>query len=106
MPSLGEYDGMGEEGSLVTPIIQPQACRERSRLLAAFLTAVFPSAGWERKGEAAVIATNSHGESRRLFVVSSNDEATEKATRVAQEWAELGPAAWCERYNVPLDWLQ
>jgi hypothetical protein len=92
-------------GELIAPTITWVPREERSWGLAFILTALFNSAGQERKSESAVVAINLRGEDRRLFVTATDDEAAEKAERVRREYDQLGPEAWCERHRVPLDWI-
>ncbi len=48
-----------------------------------------------------VVAENAAGETRVVAVAQKQQEAEEQARLIEREFGTLGPAAWCERYEVP-----
>jgi len=52
-----------------------------------------------------IVARNRAGRQRRLFWVPPM-ELAEKRERVEQELRQLPLDQWCERYNVPLDFVR
>jgi len=101
----GDYAQTGA-GNVVAPTIHPQFHQNRPWLLSMLVTLVLRAGRWgESERPAAVVAMNAVGETRRLFTCASDAEASQKSIRVQHEYDELGPAAWCERYKVPIHWL-
>jgi hypothetical protein len=54
----------------------------------------------------AIFAVNPAGYGKLLFTTATVAEANEKGERVARELDELGLQAWCERYRVPLSFVE
>jgi hypothetical protein len=52
-----------------------------------------------------VVAENSKGETRVLAVCTKPKEAEATAATMEGDFRTLGPAAWCERYGVPPDFV-
>jgi hypothetical protein len=48
-----------------------------------------------------VVVENYAGEKRVIAVTKRRHEAEEKAVVIEEDFKALGPAAWCERYEVP-----
>ncbi len=55
--------------------------------------------------EPSVVAQNALGEKRVIAVFKNLQEAEEGVTVIESDFKALGPAAWCERYDVPLDFI-
>jgi CRISPR/Cas system CMR-associated protein Cmr5 small subunit len=55
--------------------------------------------------EPSVVAQNASGENRVIAVFRSLQEAVEAATVIENDFKTLGVAAWCERYDVPLNFV-
>jgi hypothetical protein len=53
-----------------------------------------------------ILAVNPAGYARALFMTETVAEANEKLERVGNELEELGVQAWCERYRVPLTFVE
>jgi hypothetical protein len=51
-------------------------------------------------------AVNPAGWGKRLFVASTCDEAYAKRDRLERELGILGMKEWCERYSVPLSFVE
>jgi hypothetical protein len=45
------------------------------------------------------------GEKRVVAVTKKPQEAKDKAVVIENDFKTLGPAAWCERYDVPLSFV-
>ena len=52
-----------------------------------------------------VLAQNSNGEKRVIAVFKDFHEAKDKALVIENDFKTLGAAAWCERYDVPPDFV-
>ena len=52
-----------------------------------------------------VVATNSRGETRVIAVFKKPHEAKEQAAAIERDFNSLAWDAWCERYDVPLDFI-
>ena len=52
-----------------------------------------------------VVAENAEGEKRVVAVTKKLQEAKDKAVVMENDFKTLGPAAWCERYDVPPSFL-
>jgi hypothetical protein len=52
-----------------------------------------------------VALINAAGKQRILMVVSTREEAQASAQRLEKELAELGPAEWCARHEVPMSFF-
>jgi hypothetical protein len=52
-----------------------------------------------------VVAKNSRGETRVIAVFKKTQEAKEKAAAIEQDFNSLARDVWCERYDVPLDFI-
>jgi hypothetical protein len=48
-----------------------------------------------------VVAENAAGEKRVVAVTKKLQDAKDKAVVMETDFKMLGPAAWCERYDVP-----
>lgn len=55
--------------------------------------------------EPSVVARNANGEKRVIAVFRSLQEAREGATVIENDFKKLGTAVWCERYDVPLNFV-
>jgi hypothetical protein len=53
-----------------------------------------------------IYAVNRAGYGLRLFSTQTAREADEKLERVGRELASLGIEAWCDRYGVPLTFIE
>lgn len=47
------------------------------------------------------MAENADGEKRVIAVAKKLQDARDKAAVIENDLTTLGPAAWCERYDVP-----
>jgi hypothetical protein len=54
----------------------------------------------------AIFAVNPAGYGKLLFTTPTEAEAKEKLERVGRELDKLGLEAWCERYRVPLSFVE
>ena len=52
-----------------------------------------------------VVAENSHGEKRVVAVFKTSEEAKQGAASIEGDFERLGAAAWCERYEVPPEFV-
>jgi hypothetical protein len=52
-----------------------------------------------------VVVRNGRGEKRVVAVTTSTQEARERAGAMEADYQRMGPAAWCERYDVPLSFV-
>jgi hypothetical protein len=52
-----------------------------------------------------VVAQNANGEKRVIAAFKNLREAEEGATAIESDFKTLGTAAWCEQYDVPLDFV-
>ena len=55
--------------------------------------------------EPSVVAQNASGEKRVIAVFTNIQEAEEGATVIENDFKTLGTAAWCERYDVPVNFV-
>jgi hypothetical protein len=53
-----------------------------------------------------VVVVNRRGEQRRLEKFDSNEKADARAERIRVDLQILGLEAWCERYDVPLEFVR
>jgi hypothetical protein len=54
----------------------------------------------------AIFAVNAAGYGMLLFHAETTEEENSKLERVGAELDALGPEAWCERYRVPLSFVE
>jgi hypothetical protein len=52
-----------------------------------------------------VVAKNSRGETRVIAVFKKPQEAKDQAAVIEQDFNSLTRDVWCERYDVPLDFI-
>jgi hypothetical protein len=52
-----------------------------------------------------VVAKNSRGETRVIAVFKNSQEAKDQAAAIEQDFKSLKPDVWCERYDVPLEFI-
>jgi hypothetical protein len=52
-----------------------------------------------------VVAENSRGETRVIAVFKKPQEAKDQSLVIEQDFKSLAHDVWCERYNVPLDFI-
>jgi hypothetical protein len=52
-----------------------------------------------------VVVHNASGEKRVLEVAKTAKEAQVRAAAIEQDFKTLGPAQWCDRYDVPLSFV-
>ncbi len=56
-------------------------------------------------GGPSVVVQNASGEKRVLQVTRSMKEARTRAAAIENDYKTLGPAQWCERYDVPASFV-
>ena len=105
---MGEADRVA--GTLQFTVIKPKinwGTYFRDMLKPMFGGAASESIGFESysgRGPA-VVAKNSRGETRVVAVFKKPQEAKDQAAVVEQDFKSLKPDVWCERYDVPLDFI-
>jgi hypothetical protein len=52
-----------------------------------------------------VVVQNAYGEKRVLEVTKNVKEARARAVAIENDYKTLGPAQWCERYDMPVSFL-
>jgi hypothetical protein len=52
-----------------------------------------------------VVARNAKSEKRVIAVFKDLQDAKNGAAVIESDFKRLGPVAWCERYNVPTDFV-
>jgi hypothetical protein len=52
-----------------------------------------------------VVVHNAHGEKRVIEVTNSVQDARDRAAAIEKDYKTLGPAEWCERYDVPVSFV-
>jgi hypothetical protein len=95
----------GDENSSGARIVaQPKASWLRFFVFSAIDGISSKPKDWNsRRSEVALI--NAAGKQRILMVVSTRGEAQASAQRLEKELAELGPAEWCTRHEVPMSFF-
>jgi hypothetical protein len=92
-------DGDGNSSG-VRIVAQPKASWLRFILFSGVDGISSRSKDWNSK-RSEVALTNAAGKQRILKVVNTREEAQAEALRLEKELAELGPAEWCSRHEVP-----
>ena len=73
----------------------------RAKTLFSKLVMGYFKADW-KYDRSTILAVNRRGKTRVLFYEDHAEEAGAKRQRVEDELRDLGLAAWCERYAVPM----